>query len=399
MNDQLSLAVLVSVAVCAGALMARYFFSKKMTGKDTAIRDLTDRLGRLTQESTDDQVELNAILSSMVEGVMVIGADDRILYVSPNLSAMFQMRTPDVASKRYWEVIPHQQIIASVKEALQSKGAVNKEINLITPADIFFSMQVSPVIQGGVLKSVVAVFHDITELKRLLKMRSEFVANVSHELKTPLTSIKGFVETLQDEGNCDQETQKRFLDIIHKQTQRLEMLVDDLLTLSAIESKEGKMDFSPQDLGSIVQSVVHMHKPALDASGHQLRMELPLGLPKILADRHRIEQVVLNLLDNAMKFTSKGGQILIKASVQRPFIRLDVQDTGVGIGPEHLTRIFERFYRVDKARSIQKGGTGLGLSIVKHIVQSHQGKIEVQSRLGQGSTFSIFLPAVNQSLS
>jgi len=367
----------------------------RLRQKDRAIQDLSARLARQQQQSFNDKNELNAILSSMVEGVMVIGRDERILYVSPNLSDMFRMRSKDVALKPYWEVIPHQQINSCIKEALKQKQAVNKEITLLGAQDIFFSLQVSPVVQEGHLSSVVAVFHDITELKKLIRVRSEFVANVSHELKTPLTSIKGFAETLGEEGGLeDAANTRKFLGIIQKQAQRLEMLVDDLLSLSAIESKEAKMDAAAQDVAPIIQSVVAMRKPAIDAAGHRITVDVPPALPKVYIDRNRIEQVFINLLDNAVKFTPAKGEVRIRARAEGPFVRVDIEDTGVGIAPEHLSRIFERFFRVDKARSIESGGTGLGLAIVKHIVQAHQGKVEVQSIPGRGSTFSVFLPLI-----
>ncbi|MBI4308708.1 MAG: PAS domain-containing protein [Candidatus Omnitrophica bacterium] len=384
--------ILIGASIVVIVLIRRYY-ADLLRRKGNAFNQLSDQLKEQRQQSFHDKNELNAILSSMVEGVMVIGSDDKILYLSPNALGMFTVRSKDAAHKPYWEIIGHHQINASIKEALEHKSAVNKEITLIGPRDVFFSLQISPVLQDGNLTSVVAVFHDITELKKLIKMRSEFVANVSHELKTPLTSIKGFVETLRDEGNLeDKANAQRFLSIIHKQTQRLEMLVDDLLTLSAIESKEAKMDFGSHAVAPIVQSVLSMYKRAIDAAGHQVEVNVPQDLPAIYADRHRIEQVFINLLDNAVKFTPSPGRIRIEAKPELPFVRIDVQDTGAGIAPEHLSRIFERFYRVDKARSGMSAGTGLGLAIVKHIVQAHQGKIEVQSAPGQGTTFRIFLP-------
>ncbi len=384
--------MLLALAIFATILLflLRRYYGGVIQHKDRALQDLTAELSLQKQQSFHEKNELNAILSSMVEGVLVIGRDEKILYVSPNASSMFQMRSKDVALKPYWEVIPHQQINQSIKEALQHKRAVNKEIYLLGAQDNFFSLQISPVVQQGQLTSAVAVFHDITELKRLLKMRTEFVANVSHELKTPLTSIKGFVETLQEEGGA--RDARRFLDIIHKQTLRLEMLVNDLLTISAIESREAKMDLAPQDIAAVVHAVLAMNKKAIEAAKHQVMVNIPDHIPAILADRNHLEQVFINLLDNAVKFTPAGGRIQIKAVVEPPFVRIDVQDSGIGIAQEHLSRVFERFYRVDKARSTETGGTGLGLAIVKHIVQAHQGKVEVHSTPDKGTVFSIFLP-------
>lgn len=383
--------LLTAVGAVALVIWTQRSYSQRVLRQENAIRDLNARLAQQQEKSFHEKNELKAILSSMVEGVMVIGRDEKILYVSPNASEMFQMRSKDVELKPYWEVIPHSQINTSISEALKSEKAVNKEITLVGSEDVIFSMQISPVMQEGGLTSAVAVFHDITELKDLLKMRTEFVANVSHELKTPLTSIKGFAETLQEEPDLS-ETAQKFLGIIQKQSRRLELLVDDLLSLSAIESKETKMEMAPQELAPLLHSVVLMHKKAIDAAGHDVTVNVPGGVPKIYADRHRLEQVIINLLDNAIKFTPAGGRILIEAQVQVPYVRIDVQDNGMGIPAQHLPRIFERFYRVDKARSQQSGGTGLGLAIVKHIAQAHQGKVEVQSTPGKGCTFSVFFP-------
>ncbi len=385
----LVLSALGLTAVCVVAV--RRFYLRKIERIRREMKIAADRLMHYEAQSFHDKNELNAILSSMVEGVMVIGADERILYVSPNASQMFQMRSAQVELKPYWEVIPHAQINSSIKEALENKLALNKEIVLIGVSDIFFSMQISPILREGRLKSIVAVFHDITALKKLIAMRSEFVANVSHELKTPLTAIKGFVETLADEGGLDDQINaKRFLEIIHKQTQRLETLVEDLLVLSAIESREAKMDFAPLEVGSVIQSVISVSKKAIDKKEIVLSLTVSCDLPKVLADYNRLEQVFINLLDNAVKFTPAQGKIAIKAYMDAGWVRIDVKDSGVGIPAEFLPRIFERFFRVDKSRTGDTG-TGLGLAIVKHIIHAHQGRIDVESAPQQGSTFSISL--------
>lgn len=372
--------------------LTRHFYARQVQARDRQLRDVSARLASIQQQAFNEKNELNAILSSMVEGVLVIATDDKVLYVSPNASGMFQLRSKDVALKNYWEVIPHQQINAAIKESIAYGRAVSREIALIGPQDKFFDMQISPVRQDGRLSSVVAVFHEITEFKRLLKLRSEFVANVSHELKTPLTSIKGYVETLQEGALEDKDNAQRFLGTIHQQTQRLQALVEDLLSLSAIESKEAKMDLKAQPLLPIIKAAVETCRGVIDAAGHQLEIDVPANV-NIYADQSRLVQVFINLLDNAAKFTPKGGRLAVKARLQPSMVRVDVSDTGIGIASADVNRVFERFYRVDKARTAAaSGGTGLGLSIVKHIVSAHQGRVEVDSRLGQGSTFSIYLP-------
>jgi two-component system phosphate regulon sensor histidine kinase PhoR len=333
------------------------------------------------------------ILSSMIEGVIVINAKGKIEHASPNFCQLLELRSKETQNKLYWEVIWNQEINNSIKEALLEKRAVKKEINIIGPQDTFFSMQISPVMdRNDNLLSLIAVFHDITELKKLEKVRTEFVANVSHELKTPLTAIKGFVETLKSSAKEDPAAVEHFLDIIEKQTQRLENLVNDLLILSAIESREVKMNIVPEALSKVIQTVLALDRKIIEDKGHQVTVDIPDDLPRVLVDRQRIEQVFLNLLDNAVKFTPPQGKINIQARLERPFVRVEVRDNGVGIPAEHLSRVFERFYRVDRARSREAGGTGLGLSIVRHIVLAHQGKVEVESKADVGSTFRIFLP-------
>ena len=388
-------AVLLAMLALITAIAARARFYKKcLREKQATIDTLSQKFIQVEQQMFHDKDQLRAILSSMVEGVIVVKSDGKILYVSPNASGMLQMRSTEVEDKMFWEVIRHQEINICLKNALQDKQAVYKEVTFIGARDVFFSMQISPVIEEGKLTSVVAVFHDITEFKNLIKMRSEFVANVSHELKTPLTSIKGFVETLRAGGLEDTANARKFLGIIHQQAGRLENLVNSLLNLSAIESKETKMELAAGDIASVIRAVLLMQKKAIAVAGHEVSLDLPADLPKIIMDHNHIEQVFINLLDNAIKFTPPGGRIHIQAQIYPPFMRIDVQDSGMGIPAEHVSRIFERFYRVDKARSSALGGTGLGLSIVKHIVQAHQGKIEVQSTLGQGSTFTVFLPLI-----
>lgn len=359
------------------------------------VNEMSEVLQQQIQKVTDDKNELQAILSSLVEGVIVIGVDERVMYLSPNFCDMLDVRSREGTGRPYWEVIRNQKINDSIKEAIAHKRAVKKDVDVIGPQDTYFSLQVSPVLDDErSLRSVVAIFHDITELKKFERLRTEFVANVSHELKTPLTSIKGFVETLQSGVLKDKENAKRFLDIIGKQTDRLESLVNDLLTLSSLESRGLPMDFREENIGKIIQSVLGLNKSQIERLGHSIQVAVPLNLPAIRVDRQRIEQVVLNLLDNAVKFTPQGGVIAIKAAVDGNFIRLDVRDNGIGIASEHIPRLFERFYRVDKARSRDLGGTGLGLAIVKHIIMVHNGKISVTSKVGEGSTFSIFLPTV-----
>ncbi len=385
--------VIVAVVALLVLLVSRHFYHRRILqirhSHDSAKSDFLKQLSA----SWIDRENFETILSSMVEGVIVINSKGKIEHASPNFCQLLELRSKETQNKLYWEVIRNQEINDSLKEALLHKRALRKEINIIGPKDSFFSMQISPVMdREDKLLSLIAVFHDITELKKLEKIRAEFVANVSHELKTPLTAIKGFVETLKTSAKDDTVALARFLDIIDKQAQRLENLVNDLLILSAIESKEVKMNIGAEPLNRIVHTVLALHKKIIEDKGHQVTVDIPPDLPNVLADRQRMEQVFLNLLDNAVKFTPPGGKISIQARWEKPYVRVEVKDNGVGIPAEHLSRVFERFYRVDRARSREAGGTGLGLAIVRQIVTAHQGKIEVESSYTAGSTFRIFLP-------
>jgi two-component system phosphate regulon sensor histidine kinase PhoR len=382
----------VCVAVLVFLISRRFYNRRILQIRNTHNSDKNDILKQLSTTRIDRE-NFETILSSMVEGVIVINSKGNIEHASPNFCQLLELRSKETQNKLYWEVIWNQEINNSIKEALFHKRAVRKEINIIGPQESFFSMQISPVMDpDDRLLSLIAVFHDITELKKLEKVRTEFVANVSHELKTPLTAIKGFVETLKTSAKDDPAAVEHFLDIIDKQTQRLESLVNDLLILSAIESKEVKMNIVPESLNRVIQTVIALNKKAIEDKGHQVTVDIPNDLPRVLVDRQRIEQVFLNLLDNAVKFTPPQGKITIQARLQKPYVCIEVKDNGVGIPAEHLSRVFERFYRVDRARSREAGGTGLGLAIVRHIVLAHQGTVEVESKADVGSTFRIFLP-------
>ncbi len=238
---------------------------------------------------------------------------------------------------------------------------------------------------------IVVVFHDISEIKRLEKIKSDFVLNVSHELRTPLTSIKGYADTI-DEGSLSEEN-RHYLTIIRRNTERLINIVGDLLTLSKLEEREFALSLEPVALPFLIERVLKLFEDQARSKGFSLKMEAPEDLPPVLGDPFKLEQVFINLLDNAMKYTDAGG-IAITVALSGDEVIAKVSDTGTGIPQEHIPRIFERFYVVDKSRSKKMGGTGLGLSIVKHIVLLHNGTVRVESAAGKGSAFIVSLPAV-----
>jgi two-component system phosphate regulon sensor histidine kinase PhoR len=236
------------------------------------------------------------------------------------------------------------------------------------------------------------VFHDITEIKRLERVRKDFVANVSHELRTPLTSIKGYIEALLDGAKDDPKRCLEFLQVLQKHTDRLNNIISDLLTLSQIESGQYIWKRDHVKMTDVVERAMAVLKPLAQKKRHQISVEIPEGLPAVMGDGEKLAQVMINLLDNAIKYTPDGGRISIEAGLSSDKIQISVNDTGIGIPKKDLTRVFERFYRVDRARSRELGGTGLGLSIVKHIVEAHGGKVSVESEPGKGSRFTLSLP-------
>jgi len=242
------------------------------------------------------------------------------------------------------------------------------------------------------LEGAILVFHDITELRRLEKIRQDFVANVSHELRTPISSIKGYAETLLDGALKDKINAKEFISIIYQDANRLASLINDLLDLSKIESGKLKMSFTALDTVSLITKGVMVIANQAKTKSITVKIDLPKDLPKIRADETRFIQIMVNLLDNAIKYSSEGATATISAKLADDALQIDISDTGIGISEEDLPRIFERFYRVDKARSRELGGTGLGLSIVKHIVSAHSGQVWVKSEPGHGSTFSFTIP-------
>jgi two-component system phosphate regulon sensor histidine kinase PhoR len=235
--------------------------------------------------------------------------------------------------------------------------------------------------------------NDITEEKRLEAIKRDFVANVSHELRTPLAAIKGYSETLLDGGVDDEETSREFLGVIDRHATRMSRLIDDLLTLSRLESQQMAIVPTPVDLSELLNSTEKSFRKHAKDKGVTLSAKVPEDLPVVLGDHDRLEQVVVNLLDNAIKYTPEGGSVILRATSESGVIKVEVVDTGIGIPEADMPRIFERFYRVDKARSRDLGGTGLGLAIVKHIMQGHNGTLNVESSPGVGSTFSFTLKA------
>lgn len=336
-----------------------------------------------------DSNKMQAMLSCMLDGIIVFDLNGYIIVANKAAERLFLAREGSLLGKQFNEVCGDQDINRMVCEVLQVGNEVFTE-TVIRPGTQIFRVHVTPIRdEAENIEGAVAVFHDVTDARNFDQMRSEFVANVSHELRTPLTCIKGFVETLMDGAMENSTICRRFLSIIDAETERLRRLIEDLLTLSSLESKERLIYSRPVCIVRSIRSVMNILGPQISEKTLRVEFIYSSNLPFINADEDLLGQVLINLLDNAIKYTPAGGKIIIRSRRCGSRIVTTVTDTGMGIPHESLPRIFERFYRVDKARSRSQGGTGLGLSIVKHIVEAHGGEVFVDSEIGKGSTFGV----------
>lgn len=374
-------------------------FSRRIfpSSKDE-IGELAETLNRMAQmienkinEVKTQNQKLTAIFNSMIEGTIVIDKAGRIVSVNSAVEDILGVTKADVEGRTFLEAI-RQHDIAEVMETVLKEGRpLVTEVTLFYPLRRIFKMNAGPIFDQEGVAGCLMVIHDITELRRLETVRSDFVANVSHELKTPLTSIKGFVETLLEGAIDDKDNNRNFLKIIQDQTERLNHLVDDLLSLSHLESKQILLKKEDVDLRQQVEEVLLGFRSQLNRKAIDVKNELPAHF-MVKADRDKMTHVLINLIDNAIKFNKEQGSIRIASLKQDGKIKVYVEDSGLGIPAKDIPRIFERFYRVDKARSRELGGTGLGLSIVKHIVELHDGSVGVESTEGLGSKFWFVLP-------
>lgn len=360
-----------------------------------SINQMADQLASKIQQVSEDRAQLLAMLSSMVEGVMVLDCHGNLLRMNPAAERMFGVQPDTKLPMDVCRLIQHPEFTTFVQQVMAAKGNRGGELTVM-PSGKTLRVEASVTeCQRENEACAVLVFHDITALRRLEKVRKDFVANVSHELRTPLTSIKGYVEALLDGALSNPAQAEPFLNIILKQADRLNLIIEDLLQLSQIESGQVQFKREPVDLSGLLERTLAMIKPLADKKRHTVHLRLPPDLPLVCGDEERLGQVFTNLLDNAVKYTPAGGTIDIAG---RRFgaghVELSVADTGVGIPQADRPRVFERFYRVDKARSRELGGTGLGLSIVKHIVEAHEGTIWVEGNDPIGSRFVLRLPIV-----
>ncbi|MFN3420450.1 MAG: sensor histidine kinase [Armatimonadota bacterium] len=344
-------------------------------------------------ELREERTLLQAILRRMDEAIIVARENGSVLLVNPTAEKMFRLPT-DCAQRRLTELNLPFEFLELAQNALRQKLPQMGEVHIVHPEEKFLDAYATPLLVDGQLEGVLLVARDLTELKRLERIRKDFVANVSHELRTPIATLKSLAEALLMGGKDDPEVMENFLQAIVDESERMARLIDNLLELARIEAGQWEQQWRKVSVADTIRQIVERFSPAAAQKGLAIVVSVPDEL-SVNTDADALMQILSNLVDNAVKYTMQG-EIAIKAerveTADGEWIVISVRDTGIGIPQEHLPRIFERFYRVDKARSRQLGGFGLGLSIAKHLTESLGGKITVQSQVGKGSTFSVWLP-------
>jgi two-component system phosphate regulon sensor histidine kinase PhoR len=363
-------------------------FNRKGSEKQNPALDQTHSPENLQPHSL-----LDATLTGMREGLLVVNKDMRVVASNPAARKLFNPLVPALASQRLTELTRNPAIYSAFLDGLKGIERSGVKVETHGPERQIFDLRVVPIgsINGnGTAEGALGVFFDITRIERLEHVRQEFLSNVSHELRTPLTSIIAFVETLENGAMEDMESSQRFLSIIRKNASRMQGLIDDILELTAIEGGNVQLRAAPVELYELVRDVCASLDAKAAAQGVSLENKVGPAV-MVHADARRLEQMLTNLIDNAIKFSREHGTVVIS---HEPGTRdrILVRDNGDGIPAQHLERLFERFYRVDRARSRDLGGTGLGLAIVKHLALLHGGEVTVTSELGKGSTFTIHLP-------
>jgi len=356
-----------------------------------SLNDSAAHLDRAIRTLTEERNLSAAILGSMVEGVAIVNSAERLLFANEGFAGILELDSPPQPGSSLVEVVRQTELIEAVRDVLKGAPRVEAEIITGTLRQRFFAATVASV-KATENSGAVVVLHDITDLRKLERVRRDFVANVSHEFKTPLTAIQGFAETLLAGAMDDPQNRVRFLQIILEHSQRLARLTDDLLELSKMDADRLDLEVDRLSASQVVQSCVETTQRLANEKHLRVSINLPPSLPDIAGDRRRIAEVLQNLLDNAIQYTPSGGEIVVSASSDGQEVTFTVSDTGIGIPQVDQPRIFERFYRVDVARSREVGGTGLGLSIAKHLVEAHGGRVWVESEVGRGSQFHFTVP-------
>ena len=360
-----------------------------------ALETIFARQRDLERQIAGRESDTQTILGAMEDGVLVVDERSLITLMNSTFQKLFDLRDPAV-SVSLVEAVRHATLDQLVAETLGTGEAMRSELSVTdsrTHSERHIEVSAVPIKKGdNEVTGAVVLFHDITELKQLDQIRRDFVANVSHELRTPLSILRGYIEVLFDEPQTSREELTRILSIMERHSKRLQRLVNDLLSLAQLESSQATLEVSVVRVDELFNNLVRDWKEKLAAKNLKVVVDLAPEALTLQADATRLEEVLYNLLDNAVKFSPENGQVHLRATRLGSDMVLSVADSGFGISKEHLPRIFERFYRADKARSRELGGTGLGLAIVKHIAQLHGGRVEAESEVGRGTTIRVILP-------
>jgi two-component system phosphate regulon sensor histidine kinase PhoR len=356
-----------------------------------SLNQTAARLDRTIRTLTEERNLSSAILGSMVEGVAVVNGAERLVFANQSFADVLDMDIPPKSGSALVEVVRQTEMIEAVRQVLAGEPRVESEIVTGTLRQHFFAATVASV-RAGETSGAVVVLHDITALRKLERVRRDFVANVSHEFRTPLTAIQGFAETLLAGAMDDPQNRERFLEIIVEHSRRLARLTEDLLKLSKMDADRLELEIRRVSVSQLIESCIETARHRATEKEIAISVQPSNGVPDIAGDRRRLAEVLQNLLDNALQYTLSRGEIFVSAEPRDGEVVFTVADTGIGIPKADQSRIFERFYRVDAARSRELGGTGLGLSIAKHIVEVHGGRIWVDSEVGRGSQFHFTIP-------
>ncbi|WP_141500311.1 two-component system histidine kinase PnpS [Paenibacillus luteus] len=360
-----------------------------------AINAMADSLQVQMTRIQQNENQLESVLDNMINGIVMIDRGGKIVLMNRRAEEVLGFSARELVGRHFAEAKQQYELSQMIQEGLKSKEHLREEITFYFPEERLLELNLVPIQpEGNEFSGVLLVLQDVSAIRRLERMRSEFVANVSHELKTPITAVKGFAETLLGGAVNDEETARSFLQIIFDESDRLNRLIGDILELSKIESRRVPLVFSPVEVDTFIDKSIKLVQSEADRKHIELSMSIEPGL-YVEADEDRLRQIVMNLLSNGINYTPEGGKVSLNVEgIGDDYIRIQISDSGIGIPKKDLPRIFERFYRVDKARSRSSGGTGLGLSIVKHLVELHKGTISVNSAVGVGSTFIIELPVL-----
>lgn len=371
-----------------------YISSKDEIGElSTSINDMAAKLDETINSLKDKNSKMEAILSSVINGIIAIDNNERVLFMNPAAIDILDIREKDTTGKYLLQIVRNNDMDDFLREIIEKKRFESKEIFINYPEEKYLKIYTNPIKYSDSedVIGIIIIIQDITEIRKLERVRTEFVTNVSHELKTPLTSIKGFAETLRLGALEDHEAALRFLGIIEEEADRLFRLINDILSLSELENKKIKQKSDIVNIEGLISHVISIMTNQAHNKNIIISKDVRLKSNDFIGDNDEIKQMLINLIDNAIKYTQENGSVHIEAYDNEDKLIIIIADSGIGIPKEHIPRLFERFYRVDKARSKKIGGTGLGLAIVKHIVKSYNGEIEVDSKVGIGTKFKVIL--------